>query len=147
MDGFTLLLGHLVGDYIVQNDWMAQNKTNPHPGIMPPLGSYNQEVSWIKGLVDWKTGNIACLVHCFFYTIAVICFNPHWITLAGALICGVIHYPVDRFRLAAWWMKNVSWQTQFATGPLAPWSVILVDNIFHLITLYGIWSLTMKGWL
>jgi hypothetical protein len=31
MVGFELLLGHLVGDYIVQNDWMALNKTHTWP--------------------------------------------------------------------------------------------------------------------
>jgi hypothetical protein len=29
VNGFGLLIGHLVGDYIFQNDWMAANKVNP----------------------------------------------------------------------------------------------------------------------
>lgn len=32
MNGFLLLVGHMVGDYILQNDWMAANKANPDPG-------------------------------------------------------------------------------------------------------------------
>ena len=43
--------------------------------------------------------------------------------------------PIDRFRLAKVWMMRVSGQTVFATGPLAPWSIIIVDNVFHIVTL------------
>jgi len=32
MEGFHLLLGHLVGDYILQNDWMAQRKAGQYRG-------------------------------------------------------------------------------------------------------------------
>lgn len=35
-------------------------------------------------------------------------------------------------------MRNVAGQSAFASGPLSPWSVIIVDNIFHLIVLAGI---------
>lgn len=33
MVGLSLILAHLVGDYVVQNDWMASNKSNPYPGF------------------------------------------------------------------------------------------------------------------
>jgi len=35
MEGFYLLCAHLLGDFILQNDWMASNKTAPHPGPDP----------------------------------------------------------------------------------------------------------------
>ena|ERR1700687_3631720 len=115
MDGFALLLGHLVGDYILQNDWMAKNKTGP--GCL---------------------GHTACTYHCLFYTVAVALLTTTWMPWWGLLACFAVHWPIDRFRLAGWWMRNVSGQRDFATGPLSPWSIIVVDNTFHLLTLWVI---------
>lgn len=144
-----ILLGHLFGDYIVQNDWQAKNKTNPHPGPEPlpeNRGLSPEEVTehsrkWLTyeaDLYNYRLGHLACFVHCWWYTIAVWAGTFLWMPWWGLVACFVLHYPVDRFRLAAWWMKKVSGQEAFATGPLSPWSIILVDNIFHLLTLYGI---------
>jgi hypothetical protein len=38
LESLLLLTGHLIGDFIWQNDWMAANKTNPHPGPEPHPG-------------------------------------------------------------------------------------------------------------
>lgn len=112
MIGFEMLLGHLVGDYIFQTDFLAQNKTTR---------------SWV------------CLVHCLLYTFAVAVFCYAWFPLWGyAFVCGV-HFPIDRFGLAHWWMQG-SGQAAFSdkSGPFWPWSVIMVDNISHLLTLYAV---------
>lgn len=109
MEGFSLLIGHMLGDYIFQNDWMAKNKTKSH----------------------W-----ACLVHCFWYTVAIaatcIWFVPWYLIVA----VGMAHFPVDRWRLARWCMTQLG-QEEFATGPLSPWSIIVVDNTIHLLVLYA----------
>ena len=185
MEGFALLLGHLVGDYIVQNDWMAANKTNPHPGPHPNQGSsglggmllyilgakaYRESVAdlsrafvkcgaslpvpeseWEAGVrraEAWEAdsrryliGHAVCTVHCLCYTLAVWLFTFHWMPWWGLFVCFAVHWPVDRFRLAKYWMERMG-QYSFATGPLSPWSIIVVDNIFHLSTLYGIWLLS-----
>ncbi len=158
MSGFSLLLGHLVGDYIVQNDWMAANKVNPNPGRAPDdvarssfcdgsvVGTEEgcrpegiaRLVQWEARSVAWELGHVACTVHCLLYTLSVWAFSFWWMPWWGLLACFVIHWPVDRFRLAKWWMVNISGQSAFATGPLSPWSFILVDNIFHLLTLFVI---------
>jgi hypothetical protein len=116
MDGFALLLGHLVGDYIVQTDWMANNKTT-------------------NGVI----GYYSCFVHCICYTLSIAAFSWFWMPWWGYIVCFGFHYPIDKWRLAKWWMMNVSGQKGFATGLLSPWSIIIVDNVFHLLTLYGIW--------
>jgi hypothetical protein len=71
-----LLLGHLVGDYLLQNNWMAQRK-GAH--IFP------------------------CIVHCLLYT-AVVCsftsFSPWW--MAAVFLS---HFPVDRWSLADKWLR------------------------------------------
>lgn len=126
MDGFFLLLGHMVGDYVVQNDWMAANKTAwRDPAKDGP--TWRQKVT--------NTGHLACTAHCLCYTLAVWACSFWWMPWWGLVACFVVHWPVDRFRLAGRWMRNVAGQTAFASGPLAPWSVIVVDNTFHMITL------------
>jgi hypothetical protein len=112
MIGFGLLIGHLAGDYILQNDWQAANKIKP----------------------GWR-GLLACVVHCLLYGFAIWVFAHHWLPWYGAAAVAILHFPVDRFRLARHWMQLVG-QAQFATGPLAPWSVVVVDNVIHLLVLY-----------
>ena len=107
MDGFFLLLGHLLGDYVLQNDWQAANK--------------------------WRS-SAACTVHCLLYTLAVWACSFWWLPWWGPVVCFLAHWPIDRFRLAGRWMALVG-QERFATGPLAPWSIIVVDNVGHLLTL------------
>ncbi len=156
MDGFFLLAGHLVGDYVVQNDWQAANKTNPHPGPKPRYSfEYSGVLTADRTALDernarwkaedwdgyesrqkaWLTGHLACTVHCLLYTLAVWACSFWWMPWWGAVACFAVHWPLDRFRLAGRWMRNVSGQKAFASGPLSPWSIIVVDNTFHLLTL------------
>lgn len=151
MNGFSLILAHLLGDYILQNDWMAKNKANPHPGPFPDLrfdkdepvadsySKYDAAVyEWHRTRDAHAQGTLACAVHCTFYTLAVWALTWWWMPWWGLLACWVLHYPLDRYRLAGWWMRNVSGQQAFAEGPLSPWSIIVVDNTAHLLVLYGI---------
>lgn len=107
MDAFGLLVGHLVGDYIAQNDWMAQGK---------------------------KKSSGICLIHCLLYTLAVCVFGqvpPHWGWWLAIL---VPHFLIDRTGFIVWWMRN-NGQEKFLQPPLGPWSIIAVDNTFHLVCL------------
>src|SRR3989344_873198 len=147
--GFGLLCGHMIGDYIFQNDYMAGNKTNTWPGPDP----YSQPRDWqdanglVQAQLEWlvkekayRTGYISCTIHCFLYTFAVWMCAFWWMPLWGLIACFLIHWPIDRFRLAYWWMNNVSGQKFFASKehPMFPNSIILVDNTFHLVTLFVI---------
>lgn len=150
MEGFYLLCAHLLGDYILQNDWQAANKANPWPGKRPgsvkmPNGSPvipsdlgDQLLMWDAGMRRWWVGNFYCTVHCLLYTLAVAAFSFWWMPWWGYVACFVAHWGIDRFRLAGRWMRNFSGQAAFASGPLAPWSVIVVDNTIHLLTLAAI---------
>lgn len=75
----NLLLGHLVGDFLLQNKWMAMNKGASHA---------------------------KCFVHCLLYTVAVcvICHIPDW---RWPLIVFLSHYPIDRWSLADKWLKLI----------------------------------------
>src|SRR6266436_5239156 len=113
----TLLLaiiGHLVGDYLTQNDWMALNK---------------------------KRHLLPLSVHCLLWTFAV------WIITwahgkgwpAGVLpLLFFTHFTQDGFNVITRWMDFIG-QKDFRTGPCAPWSVIVVDNVWHIVTLFAVW--------
>lgn len=109
----TLLLaiiGHLVGDYLLQNDWMALNK---------------------------KKRTLPCAVHCGLWTIAVCAFAGWWAWWVPPVLFAA-HFAQDRTGLVVWWMTRVNRQTQFVSGPCAPWSIIVVDNVWHIVSLYAV---------
>jgi hypothetical protein len=151
--GFGLLVGHLLGDYVLQNDWMARLKTAQHPGRAPdPKESVSAGMpdaahafklgQWTERTQDARMGTWACLIHCLLYTLAVWACSFWWMPLWGLAVCFAVHFPVDRWRLARRWMMVVG-QKDFATGPLSPWSVIVVDNTFHLLTLFVIAAIAL----
>ena len=133
MESLGLLVGHLVGDYILQNDWMASNKTNP----LCRNVAYDHSSKTTPFRAEMM-GHLACTVHCLLYTLAVWACSFWWMPWWGLLVCFVTHWPIDRFRLARFWMMRVSGQQAFATGPLSPWSIIIVDNVAHILTLFVI---------
>jgi len=106
-----LILSHFIGDYLLQNDWMALNK---------------------------KKNSLICLVHVLFYMIPFLFCHISW--LAFVLIA-IQHFVQDRTNFVLWLMK-IKGSEKFATGPCAPWSIILTDNLLHII-----WILTMTTFL
>lgn len=110
MLGLGVLLAHLIGDYIFQDDFQAR----------------------------YKVSNTAvCALHCTLYSVAFIVVlqpfysMPWWFYLAVA----ALHFPVDRFRLARHLMAY-NGQEDFATKQLSPWSIVVVDNTIHLAVAY-----------
>jgi hypothetical protein len=104
------LMAHLIGDYLLQNDWMAVNK---------------------------KLRNLPCFVHVALYTLTVLAATrwPWW----AIVIVFATHFAQDRTEFVLWFMR-VKGQAGFAKPPLAPWSIIVVDNVLHLCVL---WFLSM----
>lgn len=77
-----LVLGHLLGDFFLQNKWMAMNKQ----------GS------------TWK-----CAVHCAIYTGAVTLTT--WPAIHGwawSLLVFCSHFPIDRWSLADKWLDLIN---------------------------------------
>lgn len=104
------IVGHLVGDYLLQNDWMALGK---------------------------KKSSFICAVHCALWTWAVCFFG--WVENPLVMVALFLtHFLQDRTGVVVWWMHLIG-QKQFATGPLAPWSIIVVDNVWHIVTIYSLW--------
>lgn len=73
------LILHLIGDYILQSDWMATNKTSQ---------------------------NFACFCHALVYTLPFLLLTRSVLAL---LVIGGTHFLIDRFRLAKYvcYAKNL----------------------------------------
>ncbi|MCX6779101.1 MAG: DUF3307 domain-containing protein [Candidatus Magasanikbacteria bacterium] len=123
-----IFLGHLVGDYFLQNKKMA----------------------WMKSERSW-TGFWWCTLHCLIYTLSVCLFlwtiDPLIITLVF-----LSHWPIDRWSLANYWLKLIggrdyvaAWLSQEKWRELdIAFSCIVytaADNTLHLVLLWGITKL------
>lgn len=114
------LIAHAVGDYVLQSDWMANEKTKQ---------------------------NLAAAVHAFSYGIPFLFLSPSW--QAMIVIIGT-HFLMDRYRLARYvvWIKNQvapdlwrrPWSECSGTGYhnerppwMAVWLLIIADNIIHVL--------------
>lgn len=111
------LLAHMIGDYVIQSDWMAQQKTKSH---------------------------VPALAHALTYTVPFVAITRRWKALA--VICGT-HFVIDRWRLARYvvWAKNqvapesfrYAWDDAGPTGygartdPLVLPLLIAADNTMH----------------
>lgn len=99
------IVGHLAGDYLLQNDWQAVGK---------------------------KKSSVICAIHSALWTTSVCLLGQlGWV---AALILFVEHFAQDRGQLIPRWMDLVG-QKSFREN-LAPWSVIVVDNVFHILAIY-----------
>ena len=142
-----MLLGHLVGDYLLQNEWMALNKAK------------NTRIGWLSAFV-----------HCILYTLAVCVFmqnfQPIWI-----VVVFLSHFPIDKFSLAEKYMHYIkgkgmkdyvlkdNWINglRYAPKPNTEFKVLnrydmleggftsivytITDNSMHLVLMYGAYQL------
>lgn len=102
-----LLLGHLVGDYLLQTSWMAMNKAN----------------KWVP-----------LLTHCFVYTLSVclaIFIAGLSLPIAVVLIIFISHVFLDKRVFVVWWAKHIMGVKQ----PEGNWLIIMADQVFHLLIL------------
>ncbi len=112
------LLLHVIGDYIVQSDWMATEKTKR---------------------------SFAALIHVVTYALPFLLLTQSITALA--VIAGT-HFIIDRWRLARFvcWAKNWPWPGRRpwsecagngypADRPpwLTTWLMIIVDNTMHVV--------------
>jgi len=116
----AIILAHLVGDYLLQSDWMAQEKTR----------------RW------WPA-----IAHAVTYTLPFLMLTRSPPALA---VIAVTHAVIDRYRLARHviWVKNLAapaayrhpWRECAGTGYhqsrdlwLTVWLLIIADNTLHLL--------------
>ncbi len=112
------LVAHVVGDFVLQTDWMANGKS---------------------------TRTLATLAHASFYILPFLLLTTN---LATLLVIGGTHFLIDRFRLARYlvWARNIPWpgskpwaecrENGFPPGLppyLSTWLLIIVDNTMHIL--------------
>jgi len=132
-DLFVLaLLGHLVGDYLLQSKYMALHKSD-------------------AGL----SGFIACTIHVSLYTAAVCMFLETLSPLIAALVF-VPHWVIDRWSLASPWLKMIRGRTfedaynskdKYREFDIAFTSIVytVTDNTMHLVCLWLVIKFLMIG--
>jgi len=111
------LLLHGLGDYIIQNDWMALNKKK-----------------------HTRIGELACQIHCITYALPFF-FIGSW---KAVLAIYLNHYILDRTHLIEWFLsvRNGVFHIQnFGYHKERPvfisvWLSIIADNFIHLILNY-----------
>jgi hypothetical protein len=114
-----MFLGHMVGDYILQTQWMAEGKSCP--GIR---------------------GNAACTVHVALYTLAIALFIGVWSPLFLAAVA-IPHWIIDRWSLAKHWLNFKNQGEEWMKSPFAPLIYAANDNTFHFLCLW--WTLRIFG--
>lgn len=96
------IYAHLIGDYLLQTDWMAAGK---------------KQRAWI------------CGIHVCTYMLPFLwCGLSVWQFLA----IGLQHYLQDHGNFIAELMAAKG-SALFAQPPMAPWSIIVTDNIVHIL--------------
>jgi len=96
------IYAHLIGDYLIQNDWMAKGK---------------------------KTSSFICFVHTVTYLFPFLFCSLEWWQI---MAIGAQHFAQDRTGVIVW-MLNATGKGGFAKPPMAPWSIIVTDNVIHIL--------------
>jgi hypothetical protein len=107
----VLVILHLIGDWLLQTDWMAKEK-----GKNPQALAAHVSI--------WA----AC-----FIPAAVWLYNPLWLVwLVGT------HLLLDGTGFVRWWMRNVKRVPEADLRGSAWWLAVVVDQVFHLLALVPI---------
>jgi hypothetical protein len=118
---FGLLVGHMIGDFLFQTDWMSKHKRSSTP---------------------------ACMLHVAVYTLCVMLFTG-WAIFQDretcmCLIAGIAlpHFLIDRLNLAYHYMN---FRHPQAVSPLYwPWALTIIEQTMHLLCLYA--TLLLLHW-
>ena len=116
----AIIVAHLVGDYLLQSDWMANEKTR----------------RWFPAVL-----------HGILYTLPFLLITH---SIPALLVIGISHIIIDRYRIAKHivFVKNFmaprsewpTWRDSKATGYpsktpvwMAVWLMIIADNTLHIL--------------
>jgi hypothetical protein len=119
---FELLLGHLAGDYLLQNEWMAQNKAKN---------------TWI----GWMAATLHCMVYT--WTVCLFMWNFQLIWFVAVFFS---HFFIDKFAFGKWYLKHLKGldMMNYDTPIRAGFNAVIytvTDNTMHLILMWGAYKL------
>jgi len=106
----SYVLAHFIGDFLLQNDWMAVGK---------------------------KRSNFICTVHIFFYMIPFLLVDLNWIQF---ILIAVQHWIQDRTGFIRWYCKTFRLFQSELNQTTLPWGHFIVDQIFHFIWMYLVFN-------
>jgi hypothetical protein len=133
---FELFLGHLLGDYLLQTEEMALNK------------SKNTKLGWYYAIL-----------HCVIYT-ASVCVIMQNFDLIWIIVVFLSHFPIDKFSLGEYYMhyikgygmkqyiddvnNSAKWAylnntpgNQMLKGGFTAYVYAMTDNTIHLLLMWG----------
>jgi len=105
------LIAHGVGDFMLQNQWMADNKAKSN---------------WV------------CAIHVLLYGLAFYLFTWGAISLAQMAAVVGTHFLIDRLRLAYRWRLMMNIDYPLEQGPINTFVIIAIDQVMHVATNYAI---------
>ena len=102
-----LLIGHLIGDFLLQTSWMANHKVKRYLPLVTHAFIYSIVIAFIAQM---GFGGLS------------------WLSIA---VIFVSHIILDQRKFVQWWLRVIMGikKTQI------PWLQITVDQIFHLLVL------------
>jgi hypothetical protein len=106
-----LLVGHLIGDFLLQTDRMARYKA--------------QNWSWMLKHVGIYLAVILIVVGAYVLNHTV----PLWVVGVALLFVGGTHIVLDRRAFTLWWMRRLGVSSDLT------WLPIVADQIFHILVL------------
>lgn len=106
------LIVHLLGDFVLQNDWMAKNKNE-----------------------NTTVGHLACFVHCMFYCMPF--YLAFSLSLPQILLVFSTHFVIDKYCLAKKWTSFYKIGSRLdVTNWLHVYLIFMVDMAMHLACNY-----------
>ena len=106
-----LLVGHLVGDFLLQTDGMAKYKTQSWTWMLRHVGLYLAVMALVLGAYSLSTP------------------VPLWVLGLALLFIAVTHIILDRREFTLGWMRMIG-----ITSDLS-WLTIVADQVFHVLVL------------
>lgn len=91
------------------------------------IGDFLFQNDWMA--IGKKRKSWICAIHVGAYMLPFLPLGLAWWQLA---LIAVQHFAQDRNDFVVWLMKAKG-SGQFAMGPCSPWSIIMTDNILHII--------------
>lgn len=91
------------------------------------VGDYLFQNDWMA--LNKKKSTLHCSVHIVCYMIPFLfCGMASW----QLVLIALQHFLQDRTNFVIWFMK-VKGSARFCEPPMAPWSIIVTDNILHIL--------------
>lgn len=117
----ALLIGHLIGDWLVQTDRQAMNKMKSWKANQAHVATYHLSIAATVALGTLATPAL---------------FYPHITPLAAGLL--LVSWPTHSLLDRRWpvrWLMEHTGSSGFASTSFGP---MVVDQVLHIVTLWAI---------